>query len=111
MRFAYPSGQSRCAPLFKAAPQRCRMDCLTVGRSNLHVAVDAGFSGQGEYRYRNEMVPRRRFERPTCRLGGGCSIQLSYRGMHISGSHCRRFQVAFECRDQNRSNETEFTTR
>jgi hypothetical protein len=31
--------------------------------------------------------------------------------MHISGSHCRRFQVAFECRDQNRSNETEFTTR
>ena len=26
------------------------------------------------------MVPRRRFERPTCRLGGGCSIHLSYRG-------------------------------
>src|SRR5690606_24958903 len=26
-----------------------------------------------------KMVPRRRFERPTCRLGGGCSIQLSYR--------------------------------
>jgi hypothetical protein len=27
------------------------------------------------------MVPRRRFERPTCRLGGGCSILLSYRGV------------------------------
>ena len=26
------------------------------------------------------MAPRRRFERPTCRLGGGCSILLSYRG-------------------------------
>ena len=29
----------------------------------------------------DKMVPRRRFERPTCRLGGGCSILLSYRGM------------------------------
>ena len=29
---------------------------------------------------RCKMAPRRRFERPTCRLGGGCSIQLSYRG-------------------------------
>ncbi len=29
------------------------------------------------------MAPRRRFERPTCRLGGGCSIQLSYRGSVI----------------------------
>jgi hypothetical protein len=27
------------------------------------------------------MVPRRRLERPTCRLGGGCSILLSYRGV------------------------------
>ncbi len=26
------------------------------------------------------LVPRRRFERPTCPLGGDCSIQLSYRG-------------------------------
>jgi len=30
------------------------------------------------------MAPRRRFERPTCRLGGGCSIQLSYRGEIIT---------------------------
>lgn len=29
------------------------------------------------------MVPRRRFERPTCRLGGGCSIQLSYRSATV----------------------------
>ncbi len=27
------------------------------------------------------MVPTRRFERPTCPLGGGCSIQLSYVGL------------------------------
>lgn len=26
------------------------------------------------------MVPSRRFERPTCPLGGGRSIQLSYEG-------------------------------
>lgn len=26
------------------------------------------------------MAPLRRFERPTCPLGGGCSIQLSYKG-------------------------------
>ena len=31
-----------------------------------------------------KVVPRRRFERPTCRLGGGCSIQLSYRSMALS---------------------------
>jgi hypothetical protein len=31
------------------------------------------------------MVPRRRFERPTCRLGGGCSILLSYRGSISNG--------------------------
>ncbi len=29
---------------------------------------------------RTEMVPSRRFERPTCPLGGGRSIQLSYEG-------------------------------
>ncbi len=29
------------------------------------------------------MAPRRRFERPTYRLGGGCSIQLSYRGRRV----------------------------
>lgn len=27
-----------------------------------------------------ELAPLRRFERPTYPLGGGCSIQLSYRG-------------------------------
>ena len=27
-----------------------------------------------------KMVPSRRFERPTCPLGGGRSIQLSYEG-------------------------------
>ena len=26
------------------------------------------------------LAPQRRFERPTCPLGGGCSIQLSYWG-------------------------------
>ncbi len=31
------------------------------------------------------MVPRRRFERPTYRLGGNCSIQLSYRGVMKAG--------------------------
>ncbi len=30
---------------------------------------------------KENVVPRRRLERPTCRLGGGCSIQLSYRGV------------------------------
>src|SRR5690625_7192488 len=33
-----------------------------------------------------QMAPRRRFERPTCRLGGGCSIQLSYRGVSTPGA-------------------------
>lgn len=28
----------------------------------------------------SNMVPSRRFERPTCPLGGGRSIQLSYEG-------------------------------
>src|SRR5690606_21499276 len=39
-------------------------------------------------------VPRRRFERPTCRLGGGCPIQLSYRSMALSAAqrrHCKEF--------------------
>ena len=27
------------------------------------------------------LAPMRRFERPTCRLGGGCSILLSYVGI------------------------------
>ncbi len=27
----------------------------------------------------NDATPRARFERATCRLEGGCSIQLSYR--------------------------------
>jgi hypothetical protein len=38
------------------------------------------------------MVPRRRFERPTCRLGGGCSIQLSYRSKVKS---CRIIAMLF----------------
>jgi hypothetical protein len=29
--------------------------------------------------YIGNMASPRRFERPPCRLGGGCSIQLSYR--------------------------------
>lgn len=28
-----------------------------------------------------KMAPQRGFEPPTCRLGGGCSIRLSYRGV------------------------------
>ena len=37
---------------------------------------------------REEMAPRRRFERPTFPLGGGCSIQLSYRGLGDPSIEC-----------------------
>ena len=45
-------------------------------------AVAAGIHGDTVVKRVNEgkMAPRRRLERPTCPLGGGCSIQLSYRG-------------------------------
>ena len=35
-----------------------------------------------------ELAPRRRFERLTCRLGGGCSVQLSYRGEENLNKMC-----------------------
>ena len=44
-----------------------------VGGPGQHPAPGAVIRG-------TRVVPRRRFERPTCRLGGGCSIRLSYRG-------------------------------
>ena len=63
-----------------------------------------------------KMAPRRRFERPTCRLGGGCSILLSYRGMGIKWwsrggsnsrpSHCERDALPAELRPQMMSKKT-----
>lgn len=42
------------------------------------------------------MAPTRRFERPTCPLGGGCSIQLSYVGTaRDSRRGCVREQARF----------------
>ncbi len=40
-----------------------------------------------------EMAPQSRFERPTCPLGGDCSIHLSYRG-EIKTFAQRYFPVA-----------------
>jgi hypothetical protein len=39
--------------------------------------------------FRRIMASPRRFERPACRLGGGCSIQLSY-GDRVGDYSCLR---------------------
>ena len=45
-----------------------------------------------------QVAPRRRFERLTCRLGGGCSVLLSYRGA-VFAVFCIQmgFQIQFDC--------------
>ena len=40
----------------------------------------AWFTKTSNLQSRSDVAPMRRFERPTCRLGGGCSILLSYMG-------------------------------
>ena len=53
--------------------------------------------------YYHNMVPPRRFERPTCGLGNRCSIHLSYGGNQryaVKGRMYRKIEVYRNARDQ-----------
>ena len=53
--------------------------------------------------YYQNMVPPRRFERPTCGLGNRCSIHLSYGGSRqyaVQGRMCIKVEVYRNARDE-----------